>query len=234
MDASTAPSGAEDRLYHSLKRAILEQRLPPGTRLREQQLAELFGVKRGRVRTALTRLVQDRLVQHRPNAGAQVACPDAREARDLFATRRLLEGAVVEGLAGNLTDADVQALYRLLDEERQAYREQHLHEGLRLSVRFHVELARLGGNRVLQDFIEEILARTPLVLLGSHPTPRACVNHDHGEILEALRAGDGKRARHCMETHIDELEQQFTEQRNPPEPDLREVLNEQSEDGATT
>jgi len=170
MDAS--PASAEDRLYLSLKSAILEQRLPPGTRLREQQLAELFGVKRGRVRTALTRLVQDRLVQHRPNAGAQVACPDAREARDLFATRRLLEGAVAEGLAGKLTDSGVQALRRLLDEEREAYRQQRLHEGLRLSVRFHIELA--------------------------------------------------------------ELEQQFSEQRNPPEPDLREVLNPvQTEDGTT-
>ncbi len=214
----------EQRLYRSLKRAILEQRLPPGTRLRELELAGLFGVKRGVVRTVLTRLAQDRLVQQRPNAGARVACPDADEARDLFATRRILEGAVAERLAGRLSADAIRKLRRLLDEEQQAYREQRSADGLRLSVGFHAELARLAGNRVLQDFIEEILARTPLVLLASGPAPRSCVNHDHTVIVDALERGDASRARQLMNEHLDELEQSFARIGETAPPELEQAL----------
>lgn len=218
------PRNEEDRLYQALKQAILEQRLTPGTRLREQQLAELFGVKRGRVRKVLTRLVQEQLVQHRPHAGAQVACPDLAETRDLFATRRILEGAVVERLAGRLSAADLQALRSHLERERQAYAQHRHREGLRQSVGFHVELARLSGNRVLQAFVEQILARTPLVLLAPGITARGCVNHDHGDIVDALEAGDGARARRCMEQHLNDLEQRFGEHEEGLTEDLEQRL----------
>jgi len=219
----------EDRLYQSLKRAILEQRLPPGTRLRELQLAELYGVKRGTVRTALTRLSQDRLIRHRPHAGAQVARPDAREARDLFATRRILESAVVRTLAGRIDAEGLRALRRLLDEEQQAYRQQRPRDGLRLSVHFHAELARMTGNRVVQDFVEETLARTPLVLLSAAPAPRSCVNHDHGAILDALERGDAEAADRLMQAHLDDLEQGFLQPSEPPPADLRALLFDDEE-----
>jgi DNA-binding GntR family transcriptional regulator len=214
----------EDRLYHSLKRAILEQQLPPGTRLRELELAELFAVKRGVVRTVLTRLAQERLVQQRPHAGARVACPDAAEAKDLFAARRVLETALLRQLAGALDAPSLQRLRRLLDDEQRAYREQRLHDGLRLSVRFHAELARLGGNRVLQAFIEQLLARTPLVLLGGGPSPASCVNHHHAAIVDALGQGDAEQAARLMTAHLDELEQRFLQQPEPLSGDLRRLL----------
>ena len=56
-----------DELMHTrMVNAILEHRLPPGTRLAEDRLAQIFGVSRTRIRPVLTRLAHDRLIVLRP------------------------------------------------------------------------------------------------------------------------------------------------------------------------
>jgi len=66
--------------------------------LKEVQLANLFGVKRGLIRKVLTRLAHSRLVDQTPNRGATVAKPSVKEGQDLFATRRVIESAILETL----------------------------------------------------------------------------------------------------------------------------------------
>lgn len=220
---------AEERLYRSLKQAILEQRLPPGMRLRELRLAELFGVKRGQVRTVLTRLAQDRLIQHQPHAGARVAKPDPQLLRQLFEARRLLESALMPLLVERIDVEGLQRLRDLLEQEQQAYRQGRRSEGLRLSVAFHAALAGLAGNPVLQETIEELIGRTPLVLLDDDPATSPCVNHDHRAIVTALEQRDAATAQRRMEEHLAHLEQRLNEQGSPksPEPDrlLREIAD---------
>ena len=60
-------------VYDGIHRAILEQRLPPGTKLGEESLSSLFDVSRARVRRILLRLAHDKSVKLRPNRGAYVA-----------------------------------------------------------------------------------------------------------------------------------------------------------------
>src|SRR5215470_3764886 len=63
-------SGAPDEnLYAAIHEAILDHRLPPGTKLKEIPLAELFGVTRSVVRKALGRLAHERVVELRTNRG---------------------------------------------------------------------------------------------------------------------------------------------------------------------
>jgi len=90
---------SEEDILRQIEQAILDHRLPPGTKLKEVQLTEIFGVKRGTIRKVLTRLANSRLVVQTPNRGASVAKPSAEEGRHLFATRRAIEGAIVETLA---------------------------------------------------------------------------------------------------------------------------------------
>ena len=78
-------------IVDALTRAIVEHRLHPGTKLAEQKLADHFGVSRTLVRQALFQLVQKRLIRMEPARGAFVATPSAEEARQVFATRRMLE-----------------------------------------------------------------------------------------------------------------------------------------------
>src|SRR5262252_8793169 len=92
-------ASVDDRICATIHEAVLDHRLPPGTKLKEVALAEIFGVTRAVIRKALGRLAHMRLVELRPNRGAVVASPSVDEARDLFAARRAIEGAIVSSLA---------------------------------------------------------------------------------------------------------------------------------------
>src|ERR1700754_48327 len=85
---------SENDIYQEIHAAIAGQRLLPGVRLVEDQLAELFGVNRMRIRSVLRTLAHDKVVTLHRNRGAVVASPTVREAKEVFATRRLLEVAL--------------------------------------------------------------------------------------------------------------------------------------------
>lgn len=79
-----------DEIYLELRRQICLLERSPGSRLREEPLAQEFGVSRTPIRSALARLQHERLVTHDPGTGATVAVIDAREMRDVWAVRMKL------------------------------------------------------------------------------------------------------------------------------------------------
>jgi DNA-binding GntR family transcriptional regulator len=112
---------SEEDVLRQIEQAVLDHRLPPGTKLKEVQLAEVFGVKRGTIRKVLSRLANSRLVVQQPNRGASVAKPSADEGRDLFATRRAIEAAIVESLVEKCDDGIIRQLRKMLKQEQQAF-----------------------------------------------------------------------------------------------------------------
>src|SRR5437868_691343 len=102
--ASRAGNLAE-HVYTSLRRAIIEQALAPGTKLPEDSVGTSFGVSRTVVRSAIVRLVAEGLVVQQPNMRATVASPSLEEARAIFRVRRGLERMVLEELVARLEPA---------------------------------------------------------------------------------------------------------------------------------
>lgn len=197
-----------EEVFDVLRTAVLDHRLPPGTQLKEQALADAFGCNRAVVRAALARLESVRLVEHRPNRGVFVATPSMAEARDIFAARRVIENAVIEALSAAPPPGAVTTLRQLVAREQASYRAGRAAEGLHLSVEFHRLLARLAGNSVLCDFLEELLGRTPLVVL-SFTTLDAhnCALDEHSAIVDAIERGEAGTAVRLMSAHIRHLEQ---------------------------
>jgi len=217
---------SEEDIQRQIEQAILDHRLPPGSKLKEVQLGEIFGVKRGTIRKVLTRLANSHLVVQTPNRGASVAKPSAEEGRDLFATRRTLEGAIVETLATKSNDTLVRQLRNLLEKEHIAYQQGDSKRALALSVDFHRQLAAMAGNSVMQEFLSDIIRRTPLVILshvGSDSENR-CRNHEHEAIVDAIAKGDAKKAVKIMNTHLLHIENQISDEPDPEQPDLATLL----------
>jgi DNA-binding GntR family transcriptional regulator len=216
----------EDTVYQYIEKAILENRMPPGTRLRELQLGEIFGVKRGLIRKVLSRLTAAKLVDHIPNVGAQVACPSLKDGQDLFATRQILEQGVIQQLCGKLTTEQFQSLREYTRRERLAYQIGDTQKGVRLSAGFHRRLAELTGNQVILEFLQDILNRTPLVMMSlpeSQPI-RGCINHDHENLLQALESGECLHAVDIMREHLQQLENMFSTSAPQSSPDLAEIF----------
>jgi DNA-binding GntR family transcriptional regulator len=200
-------ASVDDRICATIHEAVLDHRLPPGTKLKEVALAGLFGVTRAVIRKALARLAHMRLIELRPNRGAVVASPTADEARDLFAARRAIEGAIVSSLASRVTREQLRELRAMTRSERDAYAADDARRGLKLSVEFHRALARMAGNATLAEFLDQLVARTPLVVLAHQgpATDNACSIDEHSQIVDAMADGDAARAVATMAAHLDAL-----------------------------
>ena len=75
-----------------IREAIIDGRLAPGERLKEEELARELGLSRTPIREALAVLQAEGLVDTAPNQGATVRAHDAEDLDDLYRLRALLEG----------------------------------------------------------------------------------------------------------------------------------------------
>jgi DNA-binding GntR family transcriptional regulator len=202
-----AAVGSTQRIVDSITTAIVERRLMPGTKLAEQQIADLFTVSRTVVRQALNQLSRDRLVTLEPARGAFVATPSVEEARQVFEVRKMVEGAMVRQLCAVVTDAQVAELRRHLREEASAVGRVDVAGRTRLLADFHVVLARLLGNEVLAQLLADLLARCSLIALmyqSAHSAEHSA--EEHVAIVDAIAARDARGAARLMEAHLGHVE----------------------------
>ena len=219
---AAAPS-TTDQIVESITSAIVERRLMPGTKLVEQQIADVFSVSRTVVRQALNQLSRDRLVTLEPARGAHVAMPSVDEARQVYEVRRLLEGGMVRQLAAQITDAQLAQLRQHLADERSAVARADVSGRTRLLADFHVVLARQLGNEVLAEMIADLLSRSQLISLMYQSSMSAEHSQtEHVDIVDALERRDARAAVRLMEQHIASVERNL--RLDPFTPDLAAVL----------
>ena len=224
---AAAVASSTERIVDSITGAIVERRLMPGTRLVEQQIADVFSVSRTVVRQALNRLSRDRLVTLEPARGACVAMPSIDEARQVFEVRRLVEGGMVRQLAACITDAQCAELRTHLRDERGAVARADVPGRTRLLADFHVVLARLLGNEVLAEMVADLLSRSQLIALmyqSAHSAEHS--QGEHVQIVEALERRDGRAAVRLMEHHLASVECNL--RLDPRTPNLAAVLRPQA------
>lgn len=222
--AAAPPATATQRVYDGIYQAIVEHRLGPGARLREEELAASFAVSRTVVRQALHRLAQDQVVVLEHNRGAQVPQPLPADAAPVFDARRVVEGEIARRLAGRLDAAQRAELRALVLAEGEADARGDAAAAIRLSGEFHRALARLAGNPVFVRLIDELLPTTSLLLaLYRQPGQPACVAHRHEELIAALEGERPARAAAEMRRHLDELERSLTPRRGTA-PALRDLF----------
>jgi DNA-binding GntR family transcriptional regulator len=215
--------GTTQRIVDAITEAIVERRLMPGTKLVEQQLADIFSVSRTLVRQALNRLSRDRLVTLEPARGAFVASPSVEEARQVFELRQMLEGAMVRRLAASLSDTQVAELRAHLKAERDAVARTDVPGRTRLLADFHVVLARMLGNDVLAEMLGDLLHRSSLIALMYQSTHSAEASlAEHVAIVDALERRDARAAVRLAESHLEHVERNL--RLDVRSPDLADVL----------
>lgn len=196
------------RIVAAIGRAIVEQRLVPGTRLVELKLVDALSANRNHIRAALLELSHQGLVSITVNKGAMVACPSQQEAADVFAVRQLLEAEAIALAATRIEQSDLLMLNTLISEEKNAVEQGMRPTAVELSGRFHIELARMAGNQVLSDILERLMARCSLIVSMYQKDRHAhqCHCDEHTQLVELLAAGDGDGAVRLMRQHLESLE----------------------------
>ncbi len=201
-DTLNAMSITASEISNRIVDAILAQKLAPGARLGEQQLAMLFDCSRTIVREALTRLAARGIVTVSSRRGWYVIEPSQEEAREAFEARQVIE----MGLIRCTTDVNKAAIKQL---KSHLLREKAAVKGSDVGLRsfllgdFHVCLAECLGNSLLADTLRDFTARTTLIAMlyqSSHDAAQSC--EEHFEIVRALERHDLVRAETLMQAHL--------------------------------
>ena len=216
----------EGEIHEAVLAALLDGRLPAGTPLREHHLAAMFGTTRGRARKVLMRLGHEGRLELIPNRGAFVPTPSLADARRVFAARRVLEAGIVATLAQGIVKRDLEKLRRHLDAERRAAAAARRHDSVRLSAGFHTLLAEVVGNAEIADSLERLLLPAQLLVSLYEPASLShCAPTEHEQVVDALAAGDVKRAVAVMTSHLRAIEGRLAVPRaRPSEIDLAGAL----------
>ncbi|MDP9043269.1 MAG: GntR family transcriptional regulator [Pseudomonadota bacterium] len=206
--------------------SILAQKLQPGERLGEQELADLFGVSRTLVREALMQLQARGFVEVRSRKGWYVVEPSMAQAHDAFSARRAVESGLLRQAIdqGRPLQAVVARLRKHVRDERAALDDADAATRAFLLADFHVCLAECLGHKVLADMLRDLTARTTLVATlyqSTHDAAQSCA--EHADIVAAIDQGDLERAAVLMLSHIGNVEQALG-QTTPSAADARERL----------
>jgi DNA-binding GntR family transcriptional regulator len=219
---------SDDEIAERLLAAILDHRLPPGTKLGEDRLAETFGVSRTRVRQVLFRLAGEKVVRQFANRGSFVAEPTVEEARDVFDARAAIEPMLAARVAERGAAGDVARLRDHVAREQAARQGGDSRAQIKLSGDFHLLIADMAGNAVLAATLRELIARSSLII-AAYGTPGGsdCAAQEHQRLVDAVRKRDREQAARAMRDHLAHVEHTLDLATRPGAGiDLRAVLME--------
>jgi DNA-binding GntR family transcriptional regulator len=208
-----------DKLAATLEARVLSGELPSGSRLRQETLAEEFGVSRTPVREALRKLQASGFVELRPNRGAQVRALSPREIRDAYEVRAELEGLAAELAALRIREEQLAALREAQAEFRMA-----LDQTVRARSRgedapdseiarwghandlFHQVIQEAAGNDVLRQTLSHLHRSFPRdlsrIVLGESSGLLQKNVGEHEAVLAAIERHDAEAARETMLRHV--------------------------------
>jgi DNA-binding GntR family transcriptional regulator len=214
---------ARSVIEETLRAAILDGRIPCGAALRQQDLADLFGVSRMPVREALRQLEAQSLLNVIAHKGAVVAPLVQGDSVETYALRILLESEALRLSIPLLTHEDFQQAARYIDE----LEAQHDYTEIgRLNRLFHMTLYSKAPNRRLLKLVEEGLneeerfLRFNLEAMGLGKLSQ----EDHRAMLRAVEDRDIERSVKMLEQHLNRAVEVITRYLDSPEAKNRKTL----------
>lgn len=151
-------------VFGILRERISSHALPPGSRLREQDLASEFDVSRARIREAFGALEQRGLIERIPNRGAVVVRLDPRQMYDLYDVRRVLEAYVARLAAERAPEgAWTELTERFGRPLEQAIADGDFDSYLDALETLHARMVECAGNSILADMLDLIGDKTLVI-----------------------------------------------------------------------
>ena len=192
-----------ERIYNRIFDAIVDHHLAPGTHLKEDELCDIFGIGRTRIRGVLSRLAADHVVDLVANRGAFVAQPSVAEAREVFRARRVIEAHLAARAAERASDSIRQAMHAHLEHEDHARRAGDIVQVIKRCGKYHQVLADQAESPIMAHFVRELIARSSLIIaIYEAKAPDEAELEEHARLTELILEGHGQQAAALMEDHL--------------------------------
>jgi DNA-binding GntR family transcriptional regulator len=184
-----------DAAYEAIRDAIVRGDIAPGSSVRNAELAERLGLSRAPIRDALARLVDEGLVETKPQSYTRVTPLVLREALDAAGVVRAMHELAARTAVPSLTGEDLAAMRLANGHFVAATRAGDIDAALRADDELHGVLVRVCANRALAATIERY---TPLIRrLERRQFSRARARRSvqrHNQLIAACAAGDVEEA----------------------------------------
>lgn len=202
----TVKLSASDLVYTSLRQKIMNNQLPGGAQLLEEDVASELHVSRTPARAALVRLEAEGLIQAVRRHGYRITPITVHDIREIYQILSPLETVAAELLAEkDPNEQEVQALQECVDRMDAALQENNLEAWADADELFHARLVDLCGNKRLARAAKLLFAqshRVRLFALRIRDKPVNSVKH-HGALVDAIRQHRPALAREIHSAHRD-------------------------------
>ncbi|MEV0181492.1 GntR family transcriptional regulator [Streptomyces sp. NPDC050625] len=184
-----------DRAYESIRDAIVAGEIEPGAVVRDADLAERLGLSRAPVREAFARLVDEGLLESKPQSYTRVTPVVAADVRDAAAVVGAMHELATRVAVPRLRPADLNAMRAANERFDTAVRAGDVDGALRADDELHDVLVRVSGNRAAAATVARY---TPLIRrlerrrFGEGGSCRSAGLHER--LIEACADGDAEAA----------------------------------------
>jgi DNA-binding GntR family transcriptional regulator len=202
-------------IAQTLREMIFEGKFKPGQQLKQDQIAEMFGVSRVPVRDALNLLINMRMAVNVPRRGVIVHPLSKKLIQELFGVRGILEGAAIKIVICNLNQDLLTALTRIVVEQKKTLKNTDVKKAEELDEEFHKIIYQVINNQTLEELIYANWMRVKQARCSSSMTVfeygRNWIKNSikrHEDLLAALKSKDELQASQIV---VDNIESSFNE-----------------------
>lgn len=203
-DIESLSGSLAQRVYQSLREAILAMVYPPGSVLKKTVICEQLGVSRSPVAEAIARLAAEGLVDVIPQSATRVSCFSMEEIREASFLREALECAAVETVAMQRSDEQLAKLTRNVRLQEMLVEDRDYAEFYKADEEFHgliMEFTGFPGVSSVAATVSLQLKRVRMLLLPEEGRPAETIK-EHRAILDAIRDQDPAAAQAAMKAHL--------------------------------
>ena len=192
------------RVFQKLREDILSGKYKEHEELKEVAIGEELGVSRTPVREAFRQLELEGLIRIVPNKGAYVTGITAKDVKDIYMIRSLLEGLCARWATEHITQEQLAEMEENIYLSKFHAQKGHLEQLADLDNRFHDIMYEACDSKILEhqlkDFHQYVLRVRRKTLASKNRGPKS--NEEHEEILQAIKAGDGELAEQLANRHM--------------------------------
>lgn len=195
------PTGrlSRHRVLNKIRERILSGKYPPGSRLRQMQLAAEFGVAQGVIRESLLELKACGLVRAVDNLGVFVCELDARKLIDAYEIREVLEGLAARLCCQRAGREDLQQLVEVAQEIYRLSKKAKKDEMSALDRELHHRMITISRNEMLEQLTESYRVLGKVLRVDRNARE---VRDDHLAIIKAIEDNRPDEAERLMRQHI--------------------------------
>lgn len=199
-----------NNIYETIKSQIINLDYLPGTKIKEEELAEKFDISRTPIRGVISRLVKDSLLVVAPKKGTYVSKIDLSNIQDYIYVRKAVEISVIKSLCKIITDNQIKELEEILNQQLEIIK---LEPSIEKSKKFfhndnafHAALFRFAGQSGVWKIIHTnaIPLNRARIMANLRANPQVNeIYNQHVLLLECLKEKNEEKAIEAFSNHLD-------------------------------